>query len=240
MIYASQYKCSEAIEFYSRSIDAHKNPAPYLNRANLFGKRIRYFEALQDLQEAQRLDRNQAKEFSAQIHQELTFAELITENYTNGIREKLIIDFKSHDKRSISEKILCASFGMTQLEWEHDSFDWDLVEYHFFNEIDNISKFDERNLYPEALEFIELYPEVFIQKKINTCSDYEKYRASEILIHSFLCCYDEADMQRLRRSILYEIHCKLLERDYGWRWRTLSTDCEGVTKDAANFIANQR
>jgi hypothetical protein len=49
MMYASQYKSSEAIKYYTLSIEAYQNPAPYVNRANLLGKRIRHYEALQDL-----------------------------------------------------------------------------------------------------------------------------------------------------------------------------------------------
>lgn len=98
MAHASRFECSKAIDYYNRSIAICKNPAPYINRANLLGKRIRYHEALQDLQEAQRLDATQGKEFTNEIQRELAVAELVTSNYRNGIREKLLADLKQNDK----------------------------------------------------------------------------------------------------------------------------------------------
>ena len=239
VICASQYRCSEALDYYSKSISIHKNPAPYINRANLLAKRVRHFEALQDLLEAKRLDQQQANEFSNQINRELASAELMTLNYKNGIREKLIDDLRDRGDTYVFEKILCSSFNISASQWEHNTFKRELIEYHFFNEIDNIQKFEERNSYPDASEFIDSYPSDFIQKKLTLSPNQAEYKKSETFIQSFLCSYDEYDMQRLRNLIIYEIHCKLLERDYGGLWMSLSSDCEGVTREAADFIASQ-
>jgi len=240
MICASQYRCSEAIEYYSKSIIVHNNPAPYINRANILGKRVRHYEALQDLLEAKRLDQEQGNEFSTQIDRELILTKLVTQNYTNGVREKLIADLKERGHGYVSERIVCSSFNISPSQWEHNTFKRNLIEYHFFNEIDNIAKFDERDSYPESSEALESYPDEFIQMKIAASPDYATYRDSEILLHSLLCSYDERDMQRLRNSIIYKVHCKLLDRDYGGLWMSLSSDCEGVTREAADFIASRQ
>ncbi len=237
MAYASRFECSKAIDYYNRSIAICKNPAPYINRANLLGKRIRYHEALQDLKEARRLDATQGKEFTGEIQRELAVAELVTSNYRNGIREKLLADLEQNDKKYIAARIFCASFDISSLQWEHNSFRSPLVEYHFFNDLDNVIKFDELSSYPEVEEFQQEYPAEFIEHKSSKCPDAAKYREAELKLHSFLCSYQEEDMQYLRRRIIYDIHCKLMERDYGPFWMSMSSDCPGVTKEAADFMS---
>lgn len=61
---ATDFRSNEAIDYYTRSIEARANPSPFINRANLLMKRIRYREALSDLIEAKRLDDQQGREFT--------------------------------------------------------------------------------------------------------------------------------------------------------------------------------
>jgi len=46
---AQKEKFAMAFEYYSESINACANPAPYLNRARILFKKLRYWEGLQDL-----------------------------------------------------------------------------------------------------------------------------------------------------------------------------------------------
>jgi hypothetical protein len=112
------------------------------------------------------------------------------------------------------------------------------IEYHFFNELDNIKKFDNLDKYPEAARPLELYPTEFIECKINLLSDsdWERYTNLEMTLRGFLCSYDEKDMQHIRRMILYKIEFKLMQRDYGDWWQSLNSECVGVTREAADFI----
>lgn len=66
-ICASNFKFDEALEYYSRSIDVCPNPAPYVNRAIILCRRIRYHEALMDLLKAKKVDLMQSDEFGAEI-----------------------------------------------------------------------------------------------------------------------------------------------------------------------------
>lgn len=239
MMYASQYKCSEAIKYYTLSIQAHENPAPYINRANILGKRIRHFEALQDILRAKCLDEKENNEFSYEISRELALAEALTRNYATGQREKLIDDLRKNGAKYVTYRILFASFGLSHSEWEHNALANIFLEYHFFNELDNISKFDDLDKYPEEAMRLKLYPAEFIQHKVHLISnsDLEAYQQHELNLHTLLCSYDEKDMQLFRTNILYLIECKLLERDFGWGWNTLNSECEGITREAAEFIS---
>jgi tetratricopeptide (TPR) repeat protein len=239
MVYATQYKTSKAIEYYTKSIDACKNPAPYINRANLLSKRIRYYEALQDLLEARRLDVAQGNEFSQVLKREIALTEAISDNYNSGMREKLIADYNENGGDYVGERILCVSFGVSNLQWEYNSFNTPLIEYHFFNELDNIIKFEDLDLYPEVEDFVdgpESYPKDFIEYKVNNCPDEKAYKSAEMTLHSFLCSYDEEEMRYIRRNMIYEIHRKLMARDFGDFFDALDSDCRGITKEAEDFI----
>ena len=241
MIYASQYKCSDAIKYYTLSIQAHDNPAPYINRANILGKRIRHFEALQDLLRARRLDKEQNDEFSHEINRDLALAVALTNNYSSGQRDKLIDDLKKNGAAYVANRVLCASFGISQSKWEYDALSGTFLEYHYFNELDNIGKFDDLNNYPEAARPLELYAPEFIKNKVDSisASDLDAYQLMERQLHAFLCSYDENDMQHVRRHILYEIEQKLMARDFGEFWDSLDSECNGITLEAEEFISSR-
>ncbi|MBA6099670.1 hypothetical protein H4C80_21445 [Pseudomonas juntendi] len=236
MASALAYKCQEAIEYYSQSIKAHENPAPYINRANLLSKRIRHHEALQDLLMAKRLDF--AQEFSSQIDHELSIVYALTQNYRNGVRETLAKPSSSDGCRDIAEALLQTSFEISHLAWEYNTFDHSLLEFHFFNELDNIVKFEAVNEYPEVGGWLADYPEHFIQMKVGSCPDLAAYQSVEARLHTHLCTYDEPDMRLVRRHMLYRIHCQLMVRDFGGFWDALDSECRGVTKEAETFIAS--
>jgi hypothetical protein len=231
---AMEFKCQEAIDFYTRSIEASGNPAPYINRANLLSKRIRHYEAMQDLRAAQLLDI--AGEFSAQVRHELKAAQALTLNYRNGMRERLLADFDENDHRRIATAITRAAFGVKHGAYSNGNVS-ELVEYHFFNELDNIVKFENLKDYPEAEQWLADYPLEFVATKVDSCPDVEAYQKAEFGIHLLLCCYDEGDMRLLRRSMLYDIHRNLMVRDFGPLWDALNSECRGVTKEAEEFKA---
>lgn len=242
MRHASNFECQKAIACYTRSIALSPNPAPYINRANLLAKRIRHREALADLSEAQRLDQRQGNEFSRVLATEIAKAEIISHNYYNGMREKLLIDYKEtenepYGRRGIAAKILCNSFGIPYPQWEYNTFDRTLIEFHFFNELDNISKFENKDIFPEAVEYLDVYSEKFIEKKVAECPDVEAYIKAEMTLHSFLCCYDPDDMNFIRRTMLYDIHEHLLALDFGDFYNTLSSESQGVIREAEGFTS---
>ncbi|MCY9834615.1 hypothetical protein [Aeromonas media] len=231
---ATQYRCQEAIDYYTRSINACNNPAPYINRANLLSKRIRHYEAMQDLLEASRLDLEQGNEFATQITRELAFEYMLTQNYRNGVRETLVKP-TSDNVQSIADHILHESFGLHPYAWEHNPSSLQIIEYHFFNEIDNIIKFEQMDKYPEVKQWIEDFSNEFITMKVNSCPNLKVYKEAEIKLHQFLCTYEENDMRRIRRSILYRIHCGLMVRDFGALYMSFDSECCGITKEAVAF-----
>lgn len=236
MAHASRYECEKALDYYARSISVCNNPAPYINRANILCKRIRYYEALQDLLEAKRLDKAQANEFSEILRREIKVAEAVTHKYRDGVKEKLQCDFDDNGRDYVLGKIYCASFGFHHEAWKAMYMLPHFAEYHFFNELDNIRKFEKLDLYPEALEYLGIYPEEFIDQKVADCPDVDAYRKAELTLHSFLCAYDEETMIRLRRTMLYELHQRLLDNDYPGVFGDLLDPRPEVIKEAYHLV----
>lgn len=229
-----------AFTFYTQSIEERGDPSPYLNRARILFKRIRYWEGLQDLLMARDLDLEKDRLFIRdEIDQEIVFAEAMTGNYRSGIREKLIADFDQRsDKHDIAMRIVEVSFGLPEGSWGFALGANPLFEFHFFNELDNIRLFDELEKYPTAREYLQLYPVEFIQQKISEPIDDDAYKKAELMMHGFLCSYDQKRMCQLREYILYRLHDALLTADYGSTG--LSSECRGVTKDAYEYLIENK
>lgn len=234
---AVEFRSNEALDYYAKSIEASANPSPYINRANLLGKRIRHYEARQDLLTAQKLDLAQGKQFQDVLKYELAKNLVVTSNYTNGVAQKLIADLKDKGSNFVAVRILCTSFGIPQIRWDHGHGATPLLEFHLFNDLDNIMKFDDIRRYPEAQELVEIYPALFIEMKVDACPDLRAYEDAETKLHNFLCSYPEEDMIQLRRHLHYEIHRSLLVRDFGEMFDALDSDCEGVIKEAEPYLS---
>lgn len=230
---ASAFRTEEAISFYTRSIAASPNPSPYINRANLLMKRIRCRDALNDLREAKRLDDRQGRQFTAVLVKEIAWAAMLAGNWENGAREKLIRDLRSSDVETVAERILCASFGIDREGWQWGSFDRSLIEYHLFNDLDDIIKFDTPSSYPEAQRMIRAYGATFIDRKVSRYPDQTAYGDAQAKLHNFLCSYDLADMVRLRRTMHRDIHDHLLALDFGPLHHEVASGCTSVIKEAA-------
>lgn len=233
MAHATRYDSEKAIEYYTRSIAASPNPSPYINRANLLCKRLRYHEALHDLLEARKLDRAQSNEFTEVLRREIGYAEAITNFYRNGLRDRLLEDLDRNGDDFVAGKIFSASFGFSHNLWEN-GYIHPLSEHHFFNELDNVRKFDRLNLYPEVEGYIENYPIEFIEMKVSNCKNLDYYQKASQTLHSFLCSYDEQDMISIRRIIIYRLHESILDDEYGMA--SLSNSYPEVTKEAYRFI----
>ncbi|QQR39001.1 hypothetical protein [Devosia rhizoryzae] len=234
---AVEFRSNEAINYYSQSIAASPNPSPYMNRANLLGKRVRHYEALQDLLQAQKLDRAQGKQFGPILDFEIARTSVMTSSYTNGLREKLIADLKEKGPQYVAQRLLSVSFNIPEIRWDYGVVAEPMIEFHFFNELDNIIKFDDLALYPEVAEFAEMYPAKFIDLKLEQCPDLDAYQQQEVVLHGFLCSYPQDQMVRLRRSMLYQIHEQLLTRDFGALHMSLTSECNGIIKEAEEFIS---
>lgn len=234
---AVEFRSNEALDYYAKSIQASNNPSPYINRANLLGKRIRHYEARQDLLTAQKLDLAQGKQFQDVLKYEIAKNAVVTSNYTNGIAQKLVADLADKGSDFVSDRIVCTSFGIPQIQWDHWHGATDLLEFHFFNDLDNVVKFDDISRYPEAQEYVDTYPSAFIEMKVANCPNLRAYEDAETKLHNFLCSYPEEDMIQLRRHMHYEIHKRLLVRDFGEMYDALDSDCEGVIKEAEPYLA---
>lgn len=230
MAHATRFETDKAIELYTKSIEINPNPAPYLNRANLLSKRLRHYEALTDLLEAKRLDTN--REFGVVLDREIATETLYTSSYRSDTRAKLLQDMESGDVKGIARKIFATSFKVSREGYWQSARD--ILEYHFFNDLDNIVKFEDITALPEAEEYIELYGQNYVDHKIEICPDEEAYFAADATIRSFLCCYPVQEARYLRRRILWDIHQNMLHEDYGDIW-SMSSEAKETIKDFDNF-----
>ncbi|MGO7420432.1 hypothetical protein ACCT09_10685, partial [Rhizobium ruizarguesonis] len=161
----------------------------------------------------------------------------ISSNYMNGVAPKLVADLQHRGPSFVAARIVCTSFGIPQVRWDDLNAATPLVEFHLFNDLDNIVKFDDISRYPEAQELVNAYPDTFIEMKVENCPDPRAYEDAEMKLHAFLCSYPESDMIQLRRHMHYEIHKQLLVRDFGEMFDSLSSDCEGVIKEAEPYLS---
>ena len=81
---AKQYRTAEAIRLYTNSFEANPNPAPLINRANIYRWRLLFAESIRDLEKAQRLDNQQGDELSIPIGTLLEECKFLAQNRFNG------------------------------------------------------------------------------------------------------------------------------------------------------------
>lgn len=178
----------------------------------------------------------------SEIEAEIEEVSTYVENYRNGTREKLVAEFRSHsgsfsDLRYVAQRIWEVTFR--NAENGSQPYRHHLSKYHFFNELDNVARFEDPDVYPEAKEFHALYPAAFIAEQVNGPVDFAAYSRSEALLNSFLCSYDEPDMRKLRRLMLYDIHEYLLRRDYGDQLWSMTNPQPEVIQSAADFLSQK-
>lgn len=235
---ALAFQADSALEYYTKSIEAAENPSPYINRANLLAKRMRHFEAEQDLLKANEIDLAQGMQFQRVLARELAAIKVFTHSYTNGLAGKLVIDLEERGPQFVAERIICTSFDISQVQWDYVDCATPIFEFHLFNDLDNIVKFDDIRRYPEAQELVALYPSAFIEMKVKSCPNARAYEDVEARLYSLLCSYPESDTILLRRHIISEMHKRMLMRDFdGLMFLALDSDCKGVIKEAEAYLS---
>lgn len=231
---ALAYDTEGAIDCYTRSFALSPNPSPLINRANLLSKRLRYAEALRDLLEAKRLDDLGGREFTRTLEEEISTTEIITGNYRNGMREQLLSEFDPDRISYVSGRIISASFNIEN--WSKGIFDRGMLEFHFFNDLDNIIKFDDVTDYPNVAAILDSYDADFIDYKISLCPNFTSYSIYEGTLHGMLCIYDVEIMKSLRNTMLSGLHQRLLYKDYGMAYAPSPVSAgEAVIKEAKYF-----
>ncbi|MDH0728113.1 hypothetical protein N5D27_16555 [Stutzerimonas stutzeri] len=143
--------------------------------------------------------------------------------------------------REIAESIIQNALGIHPLAWEYDNFSVRPVEYLFFAEIYDIS-LSENDLavHPEAREFLELFPLDFIETKLSAVANSQDHMDLLMRRAKYYSLLDESPEEErlyLRRSAIYQMHCALMKRDFGDFYDSLSSDCNGLTKEAEEFIS---
>ena len=237
--HANAWEMDEALRCFDKSFEANTHPAPLIDRAHIKLMRLRHYEAMQDVLEAQRLDSKTGNAFLSHILEQLSKLTVTTEPYRNGTRDLLIKDLKEHGVEHAAKKILHACFKPTFGRYPSTPDPTPEMKYHFFNELDTIAKFDSPGAYPEADGYIARYPSRFIELQVEKCPDRQGYHAIEVMLHSFLCSYEEQDMRLVRRRMLYDIHQSLMWHD--WDMAAISAaftgeDSRGVIREAHTFL----
>lgn len=111
------------------------------------------------------------------------------------------------------------------------------MEYFFFNELDNIKKFDDVSRYPSIKHELNIYPQDFIAIKIS--KEPENFFLAESQMYSLLCAHSDQDRYLLRNTVMYYIHEYLMNHDYGGMQYSLDSDSRGVIKEAHDFLPDE-
>lgn len=215
--HGARFELDTALKYFDQSYALYNHPAPLMNRAHIKMMRLRHFEALNDLLEAQKIDTKFfGGEFSHEIAPLLEKLNITTRFYKDGTRSKLLADLKQNGRGHVAKRILLTCFKIDPDQWEFASRANSLMKFHFFNELDNVGKFESPGTYPEVETYIQLYPDSFVQQQVNTCPNESAYFTAETQLQGFLCSYEKHDMANIRSDLLYLIHDALMTEDYGF------------------------
>lgn len=207
--HANRWESDKALEYFDLAYAANPHPAPLIDRAHIKLMRLRHYEALQDVLVAQQIDSKTGNEFAHHIRAQLEKLRVTTETYRNGLRNNLIEDLRQNNRGYVAEKILTTCFECDRQHLSLGLNPWPLARFHFFNELDTISKFDSPGSYPEIEEYIGAYPGGYVAEQVENCPDTEKYLSIETKLQTFLCAYEEQDMRNIRSDLLYMIRSVL-------------------------------
>ena len=233
-----RFEIDKALEYFDKSYEVHKYPAPLVDRGHIKMMRLRHFEAMHDLLEAQRLDAKIGNKFKHEIMPRLSKLAITTEPYRNGMRDKLIADLRQNGRGYVAQRILLTCFKVKPEQWEFARRAPPLMKFHFFNELDNVAKFETPGSHPEIEKYIQLYPRAYIDEQMRRCPDEQEYFAAEAQLHTFLCSYEEQDMRKIRSDMLYLIHSALMAEDYGLGAFSILSDedTHGVIREAHEYL----
>lgn len=198
---ASKYHTAEAIALYTKSFEVNPNPAPLINRAKLYRWRILFSEAIQDLETAMRLDKQQGNEFSIPIAQELRECKAISQNLFNGKKELFVADLKAKGFDFVAGRFADSIFdGNGQL-----------LGYHLVNEVDNVKKFENVKDFPSVETLLKnwMKDQSTIDSVLSDPSLSREYLEKRKLFEAMVCVYDYKDMAKLRDVIVRKIWCLL-------------------------------
>lgn len=141
---------------------------------------------------------------------------------------------------NISEQLLQQAFDINRYAWREASFDTTLIEYHFFTEIYEISLSENKlDKHPEAREFLVLFPRAFVKLKFTKASYSFAYNQRRLAFHELLNAQPQENQLSIRRHAIYEMHVVLMTRDFGGLFCSFGSECQGLTKEAEDFIASQ-
>lgn len=234
--HASRFETDKALEFFDKSFEINKRPEPLVDRAHIKALRIRHYEAYIDLLEAKRLDEMHGKACEDEILRRLAKLSITTHLYKDDTREQLIADLRTNGRKHAASRILCTCFKIDPEQWRADLPPaTPMLKYHFFNEVDNIAKFDSRGSYPDIDRYIDLYPGAFIEATVRLCPNAQEYLNSEVRLQTFLCSYEEQDMRNVRSDMLYLIHSALMWADYGHEYYMIGSD-NHIIREALEYL----
>ena len=145
----------------------------------------------------------------------------------------------SSSTREIAESIIHNAFGA------HPRYNCNPeMEDGFLSELFAISLSEEDlAVHPEARGYLKLFPLSFIEWKLRTRANDDDYISFLMMRQEYYSAIDElpeVDRLDIRRAALYAMHNALMRRDFGDLYDSFSSDCQGLTKEAEEFVASRR
>ena len=145
----------------------------------------------------------------------------------------------SQETLDIAASILQESLGVSHGSWLRGHFPIKPVEHLFFTEIREIGLQEGRlQRYPEVKEYLGIFPSEFIDFKYQEAANSPDFAR---LQHAYFAALlnEDGDIYVLR-SAIYLIHQALMRRDFGDDFMAIGSEpCEGLTKEAENYLASR-
>lgn len=198
---ASYYRTAEAISLYTRSFEANPNPAPLINRAKLYRWRLLFEKAIEDLELAVKIDRQQSNEFSNELGRELRECRLVAENLFNGRKKLFVEDLRDKGFDYVSGRIADSIF----------KGDGRLLAYHLVNEVDNVKKFEVTDDFPAVKTLLQnwMTDQAVIDQTLENREISNQYQSKRLIFESMVSVYDYPDVAKMRDTLVRKIWCHL-------------------------------
>ena len=143
------------------------------------------------------------------------------------------------ETKELAESLLQNAFDINYFAWMEASFDTRLIEYHFFTMIYEISLSEaELNNHPEARGYLEIFPHEFIKIKLKEATYDLEYALRRSAFNELFRKQPKEDQTNILRNAIYRMYVVLMTRDFGAFFDAFDSECNGITKEAEDFISN--
>ena len=132
------------------------------------------------------------------------------------------------------EGILSKAFDIPFIQFEYGMVDSDLLEHYCFYLIKMVRDENDPTRFEHLKSEAQGYTDDFVNYKIESCPD--KKALEDVVFKVNVMSTQLGDNRQIVLSdIFWVAHKQLLIRDFGAMYGSLSSECQGITKEAEEF-----